>query len=152
MPELPEVETFVRALREPLIGREAVLPVPTDVRHWFASPRAAVGFLLHAATLDTSGLGGRRTLSLPGLSATVAEEIEALRVKVTPSVGNFLLIHFPKEAGKTAKDADTFMSGRGLILRRVDAYGLSDALRLTIGSEEANRLVVSALRDFLKVT
>ena len=59
--------------------------------------------------------------------------------KVTPSVGNFLLIHFPKDAGRTAKDADAFLSGRGLILRRIDAYGLPDALRLTVGDEEANR-------------
>ncbi len=51
-----------------------MLPVSEDVRHWFASPRAAVGFLLRAATIDTVG-----TLTMPGLSATVAEEIEALR-------------------------------------------------------------------------
>ena len=70
---------FSNILREPLSGQEAVLPVPTDVRHWFASPRAAVGFLIHAATLDTAALGWRRNLSLPGLSATVGEEIEALR-------------------------------------------------------------------------
>ena len=70
---------FSNILREPLSGQEAVLPVPTDVRHWFASPRAAVGFLLHAATIDTARLGARRNLSLPGLSATVGEEIEALR-------------------------------------------------------------------------
>ncbi|WP_210493431.1 pyridoxal phosphate-dependent aminotransferase [Microvirga antarctica] len=81
--------------------------------------------------------------------AWVTGEIEALGLKVTPSVGNFILIHFPKDAGKTAKDADAFLSARGLILRRVDAYGLSDALRMTIGEEEANRLVVAALRDFL---
>ena len=70
---------FSNILREPLVGREAVLPVPDTVRHWHASPRAAVGFLLHAAALDTAPLGARRTLSLPGLSATVAEQIEALR-------------------------------------------------------------------------
>jgi nucleoside-diphosphate-sugar epimerase len=70
---------FSNILREPLVGQEAVLPVSTDVRHWFASPRAAVGFLTHAAELDTSLLGWRRTLSVPGLSATVGEEIEALR-------------------------------------------------------------------------
>ena len=81
--------------------------------------------------------------------AWLTREIEALGLKVTPSVGNFLLIHFPREAGKTAKEADAFLSGRGLILRRIDAYGLPDALRLTIGDEEANRLVVEALRDFL---
>jgi len=70
---------FSNILREPLVGQEAVLPVSTDVRHWFASPRAAVGFLTHAAALDTSLLGWRRSLSVPGLSATVGEEIEALR-------------------------------------------------------------------------
>jgi nucleoside-diphosphate-sugar epimerase len=70
---------FSNILREPLVGQEAVLPVSRDVRHWFASPRAAVGFLRHAATMDTSLLGWRRSLSAPGLSATVGEEIEALR-------------------------------------------------------------------------
>ena len=78
-PNLAASGFFSNILREPLNGQEAVLPVPTDVRHWFASPRAAVGFLLHAATIDLEGLGARRTLSLPGLSATVGEEIEALR-------------------------------------------------------------------------
>jgi len=53
--------------------------VSEDVRHWHASPRAAVGFFLHAATLDVSRLGGRPNLTMPGLSATVAEQIEALR-------------------------------------------------------------------------
>ena len=70
---------FSNILREPLVGEGAVLPVPEDVRHWFASPRAAVGFLIHAAELDTEKLGNRRNLSMPGLSATVGEEIEALR-------------------------------------------------------------------------
>jgi histidinol-phosphate aminotransferase len=81
--------------------------------------------------------------------AWLTREIEALGLKVTPSVGNFLLIHFPQEAGKTAKEADSFLTARGLILRQVAAYGLPDALRLTVGSEEANGLVVAALRDFL---
>ncbi|MCF3947650.1 SDR family oxidoreductase [Acidiphilium sp. AL] len=70
---------FSNILREPLIGREAVLPVSESVRHWFASPRAAIGFLIHAATLDLGRVGPRRNLNLPGLSATVGEEIEALR-------------------------------------------------------------------------
>ncbi len=70
---------FSNILREPLAGQEAVLPVSADVRHWFASPRAAVGFLVHAGTLDLSRMGWRRNISLPGLSATVGEEIEALR-------------------------------------------------------------------------
>ena len=70
---------FSNILREPLSGVEAVLPVKESVRHWFASPRAAVRFLMHAAALDTTVLGSRRSLSMPGLSATVGEEIEALR-------------------------------------------------------------------------
>jgi histidinol-phosphate aminotransferase len=81
--------------------------------------------------------------------AWLTREIEALGLDVTPSVANFLMIHFPAQEGRTAKDADAFLSGRGLILRRIDAYGLPQALRLTVGSEEANRLVVEALRDFL---
>lgn len=70
---------FSNILREPLVGQEAVLPVEEDVRHWFASPRAAVGFCAHAASLDTSQLGARRNLTMPGLSALVGEQIEALR-------------------------------------------------------------------------
>jgi D-erythronate 2-dehydrogenase len=70
---------FSGILREPLSGQEAVLPVSEEVRHWHASPRAAVGFLMHAATMDLRPLGARRTLTMPGLSATVGEQIAALR-------------------------------------------------------------------------
>ncbi len=83
-------------IREPLNGREAVLPVPDDIRHWHASPRAAVGFLLHAATLDASTLGHRRCLTMPGVSATVAEQIAALgRVAGEKAVA--LIRHEPDE-------------------------------------------------------
>jgi D-erythronate 2-dehydrogenase len=70
---------FSSIIREPLNGRVAVLPVPEDVRHWHASPRAAVAFLLHAATIDTGLLGHERCLTMPGVSVTVAGQIEALR-------------------------------------------------------------------------
>jgi D-erythronate 2-dehydrogenase len=70
---------FSGIIREPLNGQEAVLPVPDTVRHWHASPRTAVSFFVHAASLDTSRLGDRRTVTMPGLSVTVAEQIEALR-------------------------------------------------------------------------
>jgi histidinol-phosphate aminotransferase len=74
------------------------------------------------------------------------KEISALGIKVTPSAGNFLLLHF---AGKAqAMEADRFLTRRGLILRAVSAYGLPQCLRLTVGTEEANRLVVAALEDF----
>jgi histidinol-phosphate aminotransferase len=80
----------------------------------------------------------------------LADEIGKLGIGVTPSVGNFLLLHFPKLPGKTAKEADAFLTQRGLVLRAVGAYELPDALRLTIGGEEANRLVVSALGEFMR--
>ena len=70
---------FSGIIREPLAGEEAVLPVAEDVRHWHASPRSAVNFLIHAATIDTARVGPRRNLSMPGLSVTVAEQIAALR-------------------------------------------------------------------------
>jgi nucleoside-diphosphate-sugar epimerase len=70
---------FSGIIREPLNGMGAVLPVPDTIRHWHASPRAAARFLTHAAGLDTEALQGRRSLNLPGLSCTVAEQIEALR-------------------------------------------------------------------------
>lgn len=70
---------FSGIIREPLNGQEAILPVPDTVRHWQASPRAAAGFLTHAAQLETAVLDGRRALNLPGFSCTVAEQIEALR-------------------------------------------------------------------------
>lgn len=80
----------------------------------------------------------------------LANEIEALGLAVTPSVGNFLLIHFSGEPGRTAAEAEAALAARGLVLRRVDAYGLPQALRLTVGSEEANRLVVDALSEFVE--
>lgn len=69
---------FSNILREPLAGQEAVLPVDDDVMHWHASPRSAVGFLVHAGAMDLSTLGPRRALSMPGLAATVGEQIAAL--------------------------------------------------------------------------
>ena len=79
----------------------------------------------------------------------LTQEISKLGLPVTPSVGNFLLIHFPETKGRTAADADAFLTKRGLVLRRVAAYKLPNALRMTVGSEEANRLVVAALSEFL---
>ena len=78
-PNLAASGFFSNIIREPLVGQEAVLPVPEDVRHWHASPRAAIGFLIHAATMDTGLLGSRRNVTLPGVSCTVGEQIEALR-------------------------------------------------------------------------
>jgi histidinol-phosphate aminotransferase len=79
----------------------------------------------------------------------LTEEISALGLKVTPSVANFILIHFPTAKGKTSADADAFLTKRGLVLRAVNNYGLPHSLRMTIGTEEANLLVIEALREFV---
>jgi histidinol-phosphate aminotransferase len=81
--------------------------------------------------------------------AWTAAQLSALGLEVTPSVGNFLLVHFPKEEGRTAREADEFLTSRGYVLRAVSAYGLPDALRMTIGSAEANHGVVETLAEFL---
>lgn len=69
---------FSNILREPLVGLPAILPVPDEIRHWHTSPRSAVGFMIHAATMNLDLLGPRRNLSMPGASATVGDQIEAL--------------------------------------------------------------------------
>ena len=79
----------------------------------------------------------------------LTEELTKLGLKVTPSVANFVLIHFPLDGGKTAADADAFLTKRGLVLRALNNYRLPHALRMTIGTEEANRLVAEGLRDFM---
>src|SRR5690606_28380442 len=82
--------------------------------------------------------------------AWTSEELRKLGLRVTPSVGNFILIHFPEDAAQGAAAADEFLARRGFLLRRVTAYGIPNALRMTIGTEEANRGVVAALAEFLK--
>ncbi len=81
--------------------------------------------------------------------AWLTTEIRKLGLEVTPGVANFVLIHFPPTPGRTAKDADAFLTARGLVLRRLEVYHLPNALRMTVGTEEANRLVVAALAEFL---
>ena len=82
---------------------------------------------------------------LPWLGAEIAK----LGFDVTPSAGNFLLIHFPAEEHLSAKAADQHLSRRGLVLRRMEAYGLPGALRASVGTEEANRALIAALREFM---
>jgi histidinol-phosphate aminotransferase len=78
----------------------------------------------------------------------LTSEIRKLGYRVDDSVANFVLIHFAKEKGKTAHDADAFLCRQGVIPRRLMNYGLPDCLRLTVGSEEANRTAVAALAAF----
>jgi len=81
--------------------------------------------------------------------AWLTEEIGKLGLKVTPSVANFVLIHFPEKKGRSAQDADALLTSRGLILRRLEAYHLPNALRMSVGTEEANRLAVGTLAEFM---
>src|SRR5262249_21196962 len=69
---------FPNLIPEPLAGQDAVLPVPETVRHTHASPRSAVNFIIHAATMDTEAIGPRRSLSMPGVCVTVGEQIASL--------------------------------------------------------------------------
>ena len=79
---------FSGIIREPLAGQEAILPVSEDVRHWHASPRSAVNFLIRAAEVDGDAVGPRRNLTMPGVSVTVGEQIAALRKVAGDAVAN----------------------------------------------------------------
>jgi len=79
----------------------------------------------------------------------MTDALERIGLTVTPSVANFLLVHFPDGAGKSAREADSFLHARRIILRRVENYGFPDALRLTIGTEPENRAVIEALTEFI---
>jgi histidinol-phosphate aminotransferase len=109
------------------------------------APAIAAGIAAMADTAHVERAREHNARWLPWLS----EEIGKLGLSVTPSVANFVLIHFPASPGRSAKDADAFLTRRGLVLRQVGAYHLPNALRMTVGSEEANRLVVAALAEFL---
>ena len=101
-----------------------------------------------AAMLDTDHIDAARLHNDQWLD-WLSVEIGKTGLEVAPSVANFLLIRFPMEQGRTARDADAFLMKRGLILRQMTSYGLPDCLRLTVGTEEANRMVVSALAEFM---
>ena len=109
------------------------------------NPAIAAGI---AAIRDTAHVEKSRAHNTRWL-AWLTEEIGKLGLPVTPSAANFVLIHFPETKGRTAKDADDFLTRRGLILRQVGVYKLPNALRMSVGTEEANRLVVQALKEFL---
>jgi histidinol-phosphate aminotransferase len=82
----------------------------------------------------------------------MADALEQIGLRVTPSAANFLLVHFPADSGKSARDADKFLHARRIVLRRVEEYGFPDALRMTIGTEAENNAVLEALTDFTSTT
>ena len=107
-------------------------------------PAIAAGAAAIADTAHVDGAAAHNARWMEWLT----KELAAIGVKATPSVGNFLLLHFA-QGSRGAAAADAFLSARGFILRAVGAYGLPNCLRMTIGSEEANRGVIEALRAFM---
>lgn len=79
----------------------------------------------------------------------VTAELEKLGLRITPSVGNFILIHFPETEGKSAAQADAYLTSKGIILRAVTGYGFPNALRMTLGTDDTNAFVISTLKAFL---
>ena len=132
---------FSSIIREPLAGLPAVLPVEDSVRHWFASPRAAVGFLRHAATLDTELLGAQRNLTMPGLAATVGEQIAALERVAGPAVVA-LIRREPDEtiAGIVAGWPQAFEAARARALGFLSETSFDEIIRVHIEDELGGRI------------
>jgi histidinol-phosphate aminotransferase len=130
-----------------MYGPPHIVDVVNRIRGPFnvTAPAIAAGAAAMADTQHVEKSAAHNTRWL----AWLTDEIGKLGLKVTPSVANFVLIHFPQEKGRTAAEADAFLTKRGVILRQVAAYHLPHALRCSVGSEEANHLVVEGLRDFL---
>src|SRR6201990_1759245 len=89
---------------------------------------ARIGASAHVEHLERSRQHNEKWL------AWLTAELGKLGLEVTPSVGNFILIHFPETKGKTAKDADALLTSRGVVMRAVAAYHLPNALRMSIGT------------------
>ena len=122
-----------------------MLPVSDNVRHWFASPRAAIGMVLHAASLDSAPLGSRRTLSMPGLSATVADQIEALR-RVAGEKAVRLIRRVPDPAIEAIVGgwAQNFDAKRAESLGFTAETSFDDIIRVHIDDELGGHIPVAA--------
>jgi histidinol-phosphate aminotransferase len=130
-----------------MVASPAIVDVVNRVRGPFnvGSPALAAGV---AALEDLDHQERARAHNahwLPWLT----REAQALGLTVHPSLGNFVLIDFPREPGRTADEAAVFLEAEGVIPRQMGAYGLPNSLRLSIGLEEENRRVVEALASFL---
>ncbi|WP_018261154.1 histidinol-phosphate transaminase [Methylobacterium sp. WSM2598] len=131
-----------------MVAPPAVADAVNRIRGPFnlGSPAIAAGAAAVADDAHIAAAVAHNEEWLPKVTRALTE----IGLSVTPSVGNFVLIHFPDAPGRGAAEADAFLTARGLILRRVAAYGLPHALRMTIGSAEANEAVIAALRAFVK--
>src|SRR5215475_12796519 len=130
-----------------LYGPAHVVDAVNRVRGPFnvSAPASAAGI----AAIQDAGHVERSVAHNAKWRAWLTVEIGKLGLDVTPSVANFILIHFPQTKGRTAADADKMLTSRGIILRQVGAYGLPNALRMSVGSEEANHLAVATLAEFM---
>jgi histidinol-phosphate aminotransferase len=130
-----------------MYGPEHVVDAVNRVRGPFnvSAPASAAGI---AAIQDTAHVE-RSVAHNERWLAWLMAEIRKLGLDVTPSVANFILIHFPNDKGRSAAEADKMLTSRGVILRQVGAYGLPNALRMSVGTEEANRLAVATLAEFM---
>jgi histidinol-phosphate aminotransferase len=130
-----------------MYGPQHVVDAVNRVRGPFnvSAPASAAGI----AAIQDTGHVARSVAFNEKWRGWLTVEIAKLGLCVTPSVANFILIHFPPDDGRTAAEADELLTSRGVILRRVKAYGLQNALRMSIGCEEANRLAVATLSEFM---
>ncbi len=126
----------------------AIADVVNRVRNPFnvSGPAQAAGVAALADTAFSARVRANNDRWLPW----TAGKIRALGLDVLPSVANFILVRFPKTAGKDAADADAFLKARGLIVRRMESYKLPDCLRITIGRPGEMRALVAALAKFRK--
>lgn len=140
-PNLAASGFFSNIIREPLAGLEAVLPVAEDVRHWHVSPRSAIGFLIHAATMDTGLLGARRNITLPGVSCTVGEQIAALR-KVAGDKVVARIKHEPNETIMKIVSGwpRNFEARRGRELGFTAEQSFEDIIRVHINDELGGKI------------
>jgi histidinol-phosphate aminotransferase len=130
-----------------LYGPARVVDALNRIRGPFnvSQPAIAAGVAAMSDVAHTETAARHNRQWLPWLT----QEIGKLGLTVTPSVANFVLIHFPTAAGRAAADADAFLCARGLILRRLEAFSLPNALRLSVGTEAANRRAIAALSPFM---
>ncbi len=132
---------FSSIIREPLAGEEALLPVEDSVLHWHASPRAAVGFLIHAAGLDAAKLGPRVSLTMPGVCCTVGEQIAALRrIAGDKTVARIRRVPDPLVAGIVAGWPSRFDPVRALALGFRAEASFDDIIRAHIEDELGGRI------------
>ncbi len=132
---------FSSIIREPLAGEAATLPVEDSVLHWHASPRAAVGFLIHAAGLDAAKLGQRISLTMPGVCCTVGEQIAALRrIAGDKAVARIRRAPDPLVARIVAGWPSRFDPARALALGFAAEASFDDIIRAHIEDELGGRI------------